>query len=60
MIYALGVTAAIAIYACYKWFYYHRVCIALVNLTEKYGRDAVNLSFIQSKLNEMEAGKHDL
>lgn len=60
MIYALGVTAAIAIYACYKWFYYHRVCIALVNLTEKYGRDAVNLSFIQPKLNEMEAGKHDL
>lgn len=60
MIYALGVTAAIAIYACYKWFYYHRVCIALVNLTEKYGRDAVNLSFIQSKLNEMEAEKHDL
>lgn len=60
MIYALSVTAAIAIYACYKWFYYHRVCIALVNLTEKYGRDAVNLSFIQSKLNEMEAEKHDL
>lgn len=60
MIYALGITAAIAIYACYKWFYYHRVCIALVNLTEKYGRDAVNLSFIQSKLNEMEAEKHDL
>lgn len=60
MIYALSITAAIAIYACYKWFYYHRVCIALVNLTEKYGRDAVNLSFIQSKLNEMEAERHDL
>ena len=60
MIYALGITAAIAIYACYKWFYYHRVCIALVNLTEKYGRDAVNLTFIQQKLNEREAEKHDL
>lgn len=60
MIYALGITAAIAIYACYKWFYYHRVCIALVNLTEKYGRDAVNLTFIQQKLNEMEAERHDL
>lgn len=60
MIYALSVTAAIAIYACYKWFYYHRVCIALVNLTEKYGRDAVDPVFIASKINEMEAEKHDL
>lgn len=58
MIYALGVTAAIAIYACYKWYY--RACIALVNLAKQYGRDAVDPVFIASKIDEMEAERHDL